>query len=61
MLVVAAYVVAKSHRYHIPADLDWPSAFDAVNVAAWSAVIAAVSAVAAGTGAPQSAASASTE
>jgi arabinofuranan 3-O-arabinosyltransferase len=49
MAVVAAYVVAKSIRYPIPADLDWPATFGAVNVVAWCAVMAAVAAVAAST------------
>jgi hypothetical protein len=47
MAVVTAYVVAKSIRYPIPADLDWPAAFGAVNVVAWCAVTAVVALVAA--------------
>jgi hypothetical protein len=43
-----AYVVAKSLRYPIPADLDWPAAFSFTDGLAWSAVASAVTLVAAG-------------
>jgi hypothetical protein len=39
--------VAKSLRYPIPADLDWPAAFSFTDALAWSAVAAAVTLVAA--------------
>jgi hypothetical protein len=42
MALTAAYVVAKSVRYPIPADLDWPASFSFTDSLAWSAVAAAV-------------------
>jgi hypothetical protein len=47
MGLTAAYVVAKSWRYSIPADLDWPAAFSFTTALAWSAVAATVTLVAA--------------
>ena len=43
-----AYVVAKSLRYPIPADLDWPASFSFTDSLAWSAVASTVTLVAAG-------------
>jgi hypothetical protein len=51
MGLTAAYVVAKSLRYPIPADLDWPAAFSFTDVLVWSALAATVTLVAAGRGA----------
>jgi hypothetical protein len=48
MATTAAYVVAKSLRYPIPADLDWPAAFSFTDALAWSAVAATVTLVATG-------------
>jgi hypothetical protein len=48
MAATAAYVVAKSLRYPIPADLDWPASFSFTDALAWSAVAATVALVAAG-------------
>jgi hypothetical protein len=45
MALVAAYVVAKTVRYPIPADLDWPGAFSAVDPLAWAAVAVTVTLV----------------
>jgi hypothetical protein len=50
MAATAAYVVAKSLRYPIPADLDWPASFSFTDALAWSAVAATVTLVAAVTG-----------
>ncbi|HKA04647.1 MAG TPA: discoidin domain-containing protein, partial [Acidimicrobiales bacterium] len=49
MAATAAYVVAKSLRYPIPADLDWPASFSFTDALAWSAVAAAVTLVVAAT------------
>jgi arabinofuranan 3-O-arabinosyltransferase len=49
MAATAAYVVAKSLRYPIPADLDWPASFSFTDALAWSAVAAAVTLAAAAT------------
>ena len=38
--------MAKSLRYPIPGDLDWPAAFSATDVLAWSAVAVTVTLVA---------------
>ena len=46
LALAAAYIVAKSIRYPIPGDLDWPAAFAATDVLAWSAVAVAVALVA---------------
>jgi hypothetical protein len=46
LALVAAYIVAKSLRYPIPGDLDWPAAFSATDVLLWSAVAVAVTLVA---------------
>ena len=43
-----AYVVAKSLRYPIPADLDGPASFSFTDSLAWSAVASTVTLVAAG-------------
>jgi hypothetical protein len=51
MGLTAAYVVAKSLRYPIPADLDWPAAFSFTDVLVWSALAATVTLVAAERGA----------
>ncbi len=48
MGLTAAYVVAKSLRYPIPADLDWPAAFSFTDGLVWSALAATVTFVAAG-------------
>jgi hypothetical protein len=48
LALTAAYVVAKSLRYPIPADLDWPASFSFTDSLAWSAVASAVTLVAAG-------------
>jgi hypothetical protein len=48
MAATAAYVVAKSLRYPIPADLDWPATFSFTEALAWSAVASTVMLVAAG-------------
>jgi len=45
MAVVAAYVVAKTVRYPIPADLNWPDAFSVTDPLAWAAVAVAVALV----------------
>ncbi len=37
-----AYIVAKLVRYDLPATIDWPNEFEAVNAWAWAAVAAAV-------------------
>src|SRR5204862_8310912 len=50
MAATAVYVVAKSLRYPIPSDLDWPAAFSFTDALAWSAVAAAVTLVAADSG-----------
>jgi hypothetical protein len=42
LALVAAFVVAKQVRYHLPTDLDWPGAFDAVQPLAWAAVFSVV-------------------
>jgi hypothetical protein len=46
LALAAAYIVAKSLRYPIPADLDWPAAFAATDILAWSAVAVTVTLVA---------------
>src|SRR5204862_8034989 len=45
LAAVAAYIVAKTVRYPIPPDLNWPAAFAAVDPLAWAAVAAAVTQV----------------
>jgi hypothetical protein len=45
MAGVAAYVVAKTIRYPIPADVNWPAAFAAVDPLAWSAVAVTIALV----------------
>jgi hypothetical protein len=45
MALVAAYVVAKTVRYPIPPDLNWPAAFSAVDPLAWAAISVAVTLV----------------
>jgi hypothetical protein len=47
---VTAYVVAKTIRYPIPPDLNWPAAFSAVDPLAWAAVAAAITLVVVGPG-----------
>jgi hypothetical protein len=46
LALAAAYIVAKSIRYPIPGDADWPPAFSATDGLAWGAVAVAVTLVA---------------
>jgi arabinofuranan 3-O-arabinosyltransferase len=46
LALAAAYIVAKSLRYPIPGDPDWPAAFSATDVLAWAAVAVTVTLVA---------------
>jgi hypothetical protein len=52
MAGVATYVVAKTIRYPIPPDLNWPAAFGAVDPLAWAAVAAAITLVIVAPGEP---------
>jgi arabinofuranan 3-O-arabinosyltransferase len=36
--IIAAYIVAKSAKYNLPTDLDWPRAFGATHTLGWLAV-----------------------
>ncbi len=39
LALCAVYVIVQQHRYHYPADLDWPPQFTQLNEIAWLAVV----------------------
>ena len=46
LALAAAYIVAKSIRYPIPSDVDWPAAFSLTDVLVWGAIAVTVTLVA---------------